>query len=99
MKRYDEARIDPDEIRNLLFENADRGYIHPTHKEDMLRYHYLKQGDMRAVDEAYRTMDDSMQGKLSTDPLRNAKYLFVVSTSLASRFVVEAGVPLETAYA
>ena len=43
MKRYDEARIDPDEIRNLLFENADRGYIHPTHKEDMLRYHYLKQ--------------------------------------------------------
>ena len=99
MKRYDEARIDPDEIRSLLFENADRGYIHPTHKEDMLRYHYLKQGDMRAVDEAYRTMDDSMQGKLSTDPLRNAKYLFVVSTSLASRFVVEAGVPLETAYA
>jgi transcriptional regulator GlxA family with amidase domain len=33
------------------------------------------------------------------DPLRNAKYLFVVSTALASRFVVEAGVPLETAYA
>ena len=62
MNRYDEARIDPDEIRNLLFENADRGYIHPTHKEDMLRYHYLKQGDMRAVEEAYRTMDDSMQG-------------------------------------
>ena len=51
------------------------------------------------MDEAYRTMDDSMQGKLSADPLRNAKYLFVVSTSLASRFVVEAGVPLETAYA
>jgi len=99
MNRYDEARIDPDEIRNLLFENADRGYIHPTHKEDMLRYHYLKQGDMRAVEEAYRTMDDSMQGKLSADPLRNAKYLFVVSTSLASRFAVEAGVPLETAYA
>ena len=99
MNKTDELRIDPDEIRNLLFENADRGYIHPTHKEDMLRYHYLKQGDMRAVEEAYRTMDDSMQGKLSMDPLRNAKYLFVVSTALASRFVVEAGVPLETAYA
>ena len=99
MNKTDELRIDPDEIRNLLFENADKGYIHPTHKEDMLRYHYLKQGDMRAVEEAYRTMDDSMQGKLSMDPLRNAKYLFVVSTALASRFVVEAGVPLETAYA
>ena len=29
----------------------------------------------------------------------NMKYLFVVTTALASRFVVEAGVPLETAYA
>ena len=99
MNRNEDLRIDPDEIRGLLFENAERGYIHPTHQEDMLRYKYLKQGDMRAVDEAYRTLDENMQGKLSPDPVRNMKYLFVVTTALASRFVVEAGVPLETAYA
>lgn len=99
MIKNESLRIDPNEIKSLLFENAERGYIHPTHQEDMLRYYYLKQGDMRAADEAYRTLDDTMQGKLSPDPIRNMKYLFVVSTALASRFVVEAGVPLETAYA
>lgn len=99
MTKNETLRIDPDEIRGLLFENAEKGYIHPTHREDMLRYDYLMQGDMRAVEEAYRTMDEKMQGKLSPDPVRNMKYLFVVTTALASRFVVEAGVPLETAYA
>jgi len=99
MEYNEELRINPKEIRCLLFENADRGYMHPTHQEDMLRYYYLKQGDMRAVDEGYRTLDDDMQGKLSEDSLRNMKYLFVVTTALASRFVIEAGVPVETSYA
>lgn len=95
----DELRIDPNEIQKLLYENAEVGYIHPTHQEDMLRYRYLNQGDMRAVDEAVRTLNAAMQGTLSKDPLRNMKYLFVVTVSLASRFVLEAGVPLEKSYA
>lgn len=95
----DELQIDPIEIKALLYANAENGYIHPTHHEDMLRYYYLQQGDMRAVDEAKRTLNPSMQGKLSNDPIRNMKYLFVVTTSLAARIAVEAGIPLETAYA
>lgn len=91
-------KIDPSEIQKLLYENAETGYIHPTHQEDMLRYYYLKEGDMRAVDEAVRTMNADMQGTLSKDPIRNLKYLFVVTVGLAARFVVEAGVPLEEAY-
>lgn len=91
--------IDSNEIMKLLYENAERGYIHPTHHEDMLRYYYLQQGDMRAVDEAMNTMKAELQGTLSKDPLRNVKYLFVVTVALASRFVVETGVPLEKAYA
>lgn len=91
--------IDPNEIQKLLYENAENGFIHPTHQEDMLRYHYLKQGDMRAVEEAVNTMKAELQGTLSKDPLRNYKYLFVVTVSLASRFVIEAGVPLEKSYA
>lgn len=94
-----ESKIDLKEIQNLLFRNAEEGYIHPTHHEDMLRYYYMQQGDMRAVEEGMRTIDASMQGKLSADPLRNMKYLFVVTTSLASRFALEAGLPLEVSFA
>jgi len=94
-----ELKIDPNEIQKLLYENAETGYIHPTHKDDMLRYYYLNQGDMRAVDEAMRTLNASLQGTLSKDSLRNMKYLFVVTVALASRFVVESGMPLEQSYA
>ena len=94
-----DTSIDLNEIRALLHENAERRFIHPTHHEDMLRYYYLQQGDMRAVDEAMRTLNASMQGTLSKDSLRNMKYLFVVTVALAARFVVESGVPLEKSYA
>lgn len=94
-----ESKIDIREIQNLLYENAEIGYIHPTHKDDMLRYDYMQKGDMRAVEEGMRTLNPDMQGRLSEDPIRNMKYLFVVTTSLASRFALEAGLPLETAYA
>lgn len=92
-------KIDQQEIEKLLYENAEIGYIHPKHADDMARYHLLTQGDMRAVDEAVRVLDADMQGTLSKDPLRNMKYLFVVSVALASRFAIEAGVPLEESYA
>lgn len=35
---------------------------------------------------------------MSDDPLRNFKYLFVASTTLATRFAIEGGVDGETAY-
>lgn len=94
-----EAMIDPNEIQLLLYENAEREFIHQTHHEDMLRYYYLMQGDMRAVEESDKATYAPIQGKLSNDPLRNFKYLFVVNIGLASRFVIEAGVPLEKSYA
>lgn len=53
---------------------------------------------MRAVEEAVRTLNPDMQGTLSKDPIRNIKYLFIVTVSLAARTAVEAGIPLETAY-
>lgn len=91
--------IDPNEIQLLLYENAEREFIHPSHHEDMLRYYYLMQGDMRAVEESDKRTRAPLQGKLSKDPLRNFKYLFVVNIGLAARFVIEAGVPLEKSYA
>lgn len=91
-------RLNNEEIRELLFENAEKGFIHMTHSEDMLRFHYLMNGDIRAIDDTDKVFEASLQGKLSKDPLRNYKYLFIVNTGLAARFAIEAGVPLETSY-
>ena len=91
--------ISMDEIRGLLHENAENGFLHTTYQEESDRFHLLMQGDMRAVDEAARFCDPDMQGTLSKDPIRNMRYLFIVNTGLASRYVIEAGVPQEQVYA
>ena len=90
--------IDFEEIHKLLHDNAESGFAHTTYQEESKRFHYLINGDMRAVDEAMRLMDPDIQGRLSKDPLRNMRYLFMVNTGIATRYMIEAGIPQETVY-
>ncbi len=71
---------------------------HHKYDEEMLQYEYVKVGDPRAVDLATEIFSSNLTGKLSEDPLRNAQYLFVCSTTLTTRFVIEGGMEPETAY-
>ena len=86
------------EIRQLLHDHAESGFIHTTYAEESKRFHLLINGDMRAVEESDRIARPSIQGKLSKDPLRNQKYLFIVNTGLATRYLIESGIPQETVY-
>lgn len=86
------------EIRQLLHDHAESGFIHTTYSEESRRFHLLINGDMRAVKESERLVNPNIQGKLSKDPLRNAKYLFIVNTGLATRYLIESGIPQETVY-
>ena len=90
--------ISMDEIRGLLHENAERGFMHTTYLEESKRFHLLMQGDMRAVDESARLLDSNIQGTLSKNPIRNMRYLFIVNTGLLTRYAIEAGIPQETVY-
>ncbi len=90
--------IDFEEIRQLLYENAETGFVHTTYQEETRRFLYLVNGDTRAITDSMNIMDPNIQGTLSKDPLRNMKYLFVVNTGLATRYLIEAGIPQETVY-
>ena len=92
-------RIDLSEIRLLVHSNAESGFMHTTYDSESLRFHLLMNGDMRAVDESMRVLDPKLQGKLSDDPIRNMRYLFIVNTGLATRYLIEMGVPQENVYA
>ncbi len=92
-------RISAEEIRTLLHENVESGFSHTSYAEESLRFHYLLQGDPRAVEETDKILDASIQGMLSKDPLRNFRYLFIVNTGLVTRYVIEAGLPQEQVYA
>lgn len=87
------------EIQDLQYRNAERGFVHTPHNVDMLQYEYLKVGNPAGIAESAKIFKPEMQGHLSDDPVRNIKYLFIINTGLASRFAVEGGLDIETAYA
>lgn len=76
-------------------ETADR---HHTNTEDMYQYDLLRMGDARAIEEGVRMFSSGLPGHISDDPLRNYKYLFVASITLASRSAIAGGMEAERAY-
>ena len=99
MEKNDKRLIDYEEISRLLHDNAEVGFKHTTYREESERFHLLLNGDKRAVEESDRMLSSVLQGTLSKDTLRNAKYLFVVNTGLLTRYLIEGGIPQETVYA
>lgn len=98
MDKNNKRLISNEEIIKLLHSNAETGFFHTTYNEESLRFHYLMNGDIRAVDESVRLMNPELQGKLSDDPVRNIRYLFIINTGLATRYLIESGIPQETVY-
>lgn len=91
--------IKSEEINQLIYKNADNGFIHPLHNDDMNTYRLILEGNPEeAVKESKKWFQPDLQGHLSDDPIRNIRYLFVIQTGIAARYVVEAGIPVETAY-
>ena len=97
-RRNEQDKIDISEIRSLIHKNAERGWSHMTYDDESRRFHWLMNGDKRAVKDSMRVLDPALQGTLSSDPLRNMRYLFIVNTGLATRYMIEAGIPQETVY-
>ena len=90
--------INMDEILELLHEHAETGFIHTTYRDETKRFRYLINGDERAIRDSINIMEPTIQGTLSKDPLRNMRYLFIVNTGLATRYLIEEGIPQETVY-
>ena len=80
--------IDPDEVANLIHHNVESGFSHTTYREELERFAYLENGDDRAVEGSVKLMNADVQGRLSEDPLRNYKYLFIINTSSPSFFII-----------
>ena len=71
---------------------------HHSYDEELLQYEYLREGDIRSVEESKRLFRTGITGHLSDDPVRDKKYLFVASITLATRFAIEGGIEAQEAY-
>lgn len=86
------------ELTYLAFLNMENHFHHHQYDEEMQMYECLREGNPDAVQKSVSLFSSSRTGHLSNDPLRNIKYLFVASTTLATRFAIEGGLDSETAY-
>lgn len=90
---------DPDrQVAYLAYINRENDFQHHEYAEEMKQYQLMQSGDPEAVEESQRMMRRMLPLGLSTDPIRNVKYLFVANITLQTRFAIEGGLDGETAY-
>ena len=85
-------------LRYMEFLQREEGSRHHSNSEDAYQYALLKVGDPRAPEEARKMFASRLTGHVSDDPLRNLKYLFVASATLASRAAISVGMEDERAF-
>ena len=90
--------VDEKKLRYMEYLQRETSSRHHTNTEDMYQYDLLRMGDPKAVEAGIRMFSSNLTGHLSDDPLRNCRYLFVASITLASRSAISGGLDAERAY-
>lgn len=85
-------------LRYLDFIAREDRIRHHRYVEEMKQYDLMRAGDISAISESARLWDSGLYGHLSDDSLRDAKYRFVTSITLATRFAIDGGMDEEDAY-
>ncbi len=80
------------------FMNREYAFKHSPFEREFEFYDCVKSGDIESVKKLMTPLGGSGSGVLSEDPLRNLKYHFVVTVAMLTRFCVEGGMEMETAY-
>ena len=86
------------ELSRIEFEMRENSMTHTPVENEMRFYEAVKRGDMDAARTLSTPLGGEGFGVLSTDRLRNLKYHLVVTVSFITRFCVEGGMEMETAY-
>ena len=80
------------------FINREYAFKHAPCEKEFAFYEYVKNGDMNHVKTFMTPLGSHGSGLLSDNPLQNLKYHFTVTIALITRFCVEGGMEMETAY-
>lgn len=86
-------------LRYQEFLSREGNRRHHTYEEESYQYELLRAGDPRALEEHIRAKESHWNGTVSQDPLRNLKYLTVVSIAMVCRAAIQAGMDAKRAYA
>lgn len=86
------------ELTYKAFMNREYAFKHSPFEKEFEFYDCVKSGDTERVKKLMTPLGSGGTGKLSEDSLQNLKYHFIVTIALITRFCVEGGMEMETAY-
>lgn len=80
------------------FAKREEQWNHVPYNQELVLLDMIKNGDVEGLKKALGQFFPKHDGHLSIDPIRQRKYEFVAAVTLVSRFAVEGGLDVETAY-
>ncbi len=86
------------DLTKAIFENREYMITHLPYEREMEFYQSVKTGNIKETERLFKPLGGNGFGRLSDDPLRNIKYHLVVTIAFITRFCIEGGMEMETAY-
>ncbi len=87
-----------DELAKVEFRNREYLAKHISYDREMAFYQSIKNGDMDEMHRLFEPLNVEGMGKLSNNPLRNLKYHLIITIAMITRYIIEAGLEMESAY-
>lgn len=87
-----------DELAKTEFYNREYSLNHIPYDKEMSFYQSIRNGDMEEMQRLFTPLAVEGFGKLSENPLRNLKYHLIITIAFITRYCIEGGLEMESAY-
>jgi AraC family transcriptional regulator len=94
----EESNLTHRDLTYREFLTREYSFRHAPMKKEMEFYDYVKAGDEKKVLDVMTELGGEGTGRLSSDPIRNIKYHFIVTVAIITRMCADGGMEMEEAY-
>ncbi len=85
-------------LSHVEFINREYNISHLSYEREMAFFESIKNGDTTEARRLFKPFNCEEMGKLSEDNLRNIKYHLIITVAFITRYCIEGGMEMETAY-
>lgn len=85
-------------LSHTEFLNREYSVSHLSYEREMEFFHSIQSGNLDQVLQLFEPLDSTKLGKLSEDSLCNLKYHLIITVAFITRYCIEGGMEMETAY-
>ena len=85
-------------LSNTEFLNREYNISHMPYEREMAFFQSIKTGDVNETQRLFKPLNSKELGKLSDNKLRNLKYHLIITVAFITRYCIEGGMEMETAY-